>query len=140
MPDKEWHRSYTRVRYAETDQAGVVYHSNYFVYFEIGRTDVLREREVPYRKIEEEFGIILAVVDCSARFRHPARYDDYLRIETAVTGIKGTRIFFAYKVFRDDDNKLLCDGNTVLAAVKNGKPVRLPDIICESCGFQTHGE
>lgn len=130
------HVTRTRVRYAETDQAGVIYHSNYLIYFEIGRTDLLRNLGFPYRRVEDELGVVLAVVDCQAKFRAPGRYDDPLRVETTLTSIKGTRIHFEYAIVREDDGVTLCTGSTVLAAVKNGRAVRVPEELARVCGFE----
>ena len=133
MSEETWHLTHTRVRYAETDQAGVVYHSNYFIYFEMGRTDLLRALGLPYRQVEEQLGIVLVVVDCRAKYRRPARYDDGLKIATRIRELKLSRITFDYRILRDTDDQLLCEGETVLAAVKNGAATRMPEPILEAC-------
>lgn len=116
-----------RVRYGETDQGGVVYHSHYLVYFETGRTEFLRERGARYRDVEGD-GLILTVVEAELRFLRPARYDDLLRIETRVLEVGGARIAFGYEVYRDDSDELLCTGSTRLGSLsaETGRPCRLP--------------
>ncbi|MCI0652546.1 MAG: acyl-CoA thioesterase [Planctomycetes bacterium] len=119
--------THVRVRYQETDQAGVVYHSNYFLYFEIGRTEWLRERGEPYRALEET-GTRLTVIEAAASFLGPARYDDLLRIETRIAEVGGARVRFDYDVFRDGESLPLCRGSTTLASIgrERGRACRLP--------------
>ena len=121
--------THTRVRYAETDTGQVVYHSHYLIYFEVGRTELMRELGTPYRLLEDEDGVILPVVDVNVRYRQSARYDDLLRIETDLMSITGARITFQYRVFREDSETLLCEGETVLGCIDatTGRPKRLPE-------------
>jgi acyl-CoA thioester hydrolase len=109
--------SRVRVRYAETDQMGVVYHANYLVWFEIGRVDFIRSLGMDYRSMEREDGLGIAVVDVSARYKAPARYDDELRIETRLVAARGAVIKFGYKVIRNSDDVVLCEGETVHVVV-----------------------
>jgi acyl-CoA thioester hydrolase len=109
--------SRVRVRYAETDQMGVVYHANYLVWFEIGRVDFIRSLGMDYRSMEREDGLGIAVVDVTARYKAPARYDDELRIETRLVTARGVVIKFAYKVIRNADDVVLCEGETVHVVV-----------------------
>jgi len=102
-----------RVRYAETDQMGVVYHANYFVWFEVGRVEMMREYGLDYRNMEREEGALMAVVEASARFKSPARYDDELIVRTTIAGVRGSIIRFRYAVLRAEDGQLLCEGETV---------------------------
>ena len=90
-----------RVRYAETDAMGVVYYANYFVWFELGRTDWIRMHGVTYREFEEQ-GILLPVVDAQCAYKASARYDDLVRLETTVTALTPARISFAYRATRAD--------------------------------------
>lgn len=116
-----------RVRYAETDQMGVVYHSNYIIYFEIGRTEAMRQIGIAYRDLEER-GYVLAVIETSARHRAPARYDDLLTVRTWLREVTKTRLHFEYAVMRD--GATLTTGHTVLAFLSkaNGmKPIRSPE-------------
>jgi acyl-CoA thioester hydrolase len=107
-----------RVRYAETDQMGVVYYSNYLVWFEIGRVELLRSLGLSYSRLETEHGCILPVVEAKCRYRASARYDDELQIETSPALLRGSVIKFAYKIWRKpsqegEERKLLAEGETV---------------------------
>jgi acyl-CoA thioester hydrolase len=102
-----------RVRYAETDQMGVVYHANYLVWFEIGRVELMRQQGIDYKRMELEDGCCIAVVEATARYKAPARYDDELIIETTVRTVRGPIIRFAYRILRVEDSLLLCEGETV---------------------------
>lgn len=112
-----------RVRYAETDRMGVVYHAHYFLYFEMGRTEAMRALGMPYRSLEDR-GYILTVVDCGATFKAGAKYDDVLTISTKAVPAGRVRVRFEYLVKRD--GQLLCEGFTVLACLKDGKISELP--------------
>ena len=109
--------SRVRVRYAETDQMGVVYHANYLVWFEIGRVDFIRALGMDYKAMEREDGLGIAVVDVSARYRAPARYDDELVIETRLLAARGPIVRFGYRVVRDADRLVLCEGETMHVVV-----------------------
>jgi acyl-CoA thioester hydrolase len=98
-----------RVRYAETDQMGVVYHSNYLIWFEVWR--------VEYKRMEEEDGCGISVVDVHARYRVPARYDDELVIETRLLAARRAVIKFGYRILRVADGVLLCEGETMHVCV-----------------------
>jgi acyl-CoA thioester hydrolase len=106
-----------RVRYAETDQMGVVYHANYLVWFEVGRVEFIRKLGMDYRSMEREDGIGIAVVDVSARYKYPARYDDELIIETRLVAARGAVVKFVYRIVRSADGMLLCEGETVHVVV-----------------------
>ena len=101
-----------RVRYAETDQMGVVYHSNYFIWFEVGRVDLLRELGFTYREMEQEDGCYIAVVDARCRFKAPARYDDEIVVRTRLKNVRESLIHFAYEAVRESDGTLLAEGET----------------------------
>ena len=119
--------STVRVRYAETDKMGVVYHSNYLIWFEIGRTDWLRATGWTYREIEAD-GVQLPVIEAHCEYRQPARYDDELEIRTEATLASPVRVEFAYEVVRSSDGARLVTGRTVHAGVdRDGKPCRLPE-------------
>jgi acyl-CoA thioester hydrolase len=116
-----------RVRYAETDQMGVVYHSNYLVWFEIGRVELIRSMGLDYKRMEAEEGCGIAVVDAHVRYRAPARYDDELVVRTTLLAARGAVIRFGYKIVRVGDNVLLCEGETVHVVVdKEMKKRSLP--------------
>jgi acyl-CoA thioester hydrolase len=119
--------SRVRVRYAETDQMSVVYHANYFVWFEIGRTDLLRHCGWTYRELEAE-GISLPVIEAHCEYRRPARYDDELEVRAAGTLMSPVRIEFTYELVTLEEGTLLATGRTVHAALdRDGRPCRLPD-------------
>jgi acyl-CoA thioester hydrolase len=119
-------RSAIRVRYAETDQMGVVYHSNYFVWFEVGRTDLLRQFGMTYRELEAR-GLGLPVIEAHCEFRQPARYDDDLEVATTGGALSPARVRFDYVIRRTSDGTLLATGYTVHAAIDpSGRPRRLP--------------
>ena len=119
--------SRVRVRYADTDQMGVVYHSNYFVWFEIGRTDLLRAAGWTYREMEAE-GLSLPVIEAHCEYKQPARYDDELDVRTTGELMSPVRVAFSYEVVRPADGELLATGRTVHATLdRTGRPSRLPD-------------
>ena len=113
-----------RVRYAETDRMGVVYYANYFVWFEVARTDWLRETGWSYREMEAD-GISLPVIEAHCDYRQPSRYDDEIDIRTRATLLSPIRIRFDYEVLRD--GSVLSTGHTVHAGIDvDGRPCRLP--------------
>jgi len=121
--------SRVRVRYAETDQMGVAWHGNVFAWFEIGRTDLLRELGTTYRSLEEEEGLRLPVVEAGARYLRPFLYDDVVEVRTRVSSHSGARVAFEYELRRDDDESKepLVTGFTAHAAIDAaGRPRRLP--------------
>ena len=105
-----------RVRYAETDQMGVVYHANYLVWFEIGRAEKIRSMGLDYRSLEAE-GCMIAVAEARARYKAPARYDDELIVRTRLSGLRGAIVRFRYEVVRREDGVVLCTGETVHVVV-----------------------
>jgi acyl-CoA thioester hydrolase len=116
-----------RVRYAETDQMGVVYHANYAIWFEVGRVETLRQFGFAYKDMEAE-GCRLAVVELRCRYRMPARYDDLITIRTRVQLVRQGVIRFAYEVLRAEDGQILAEGETVhMPLDKQGKRSRFPD-------------
>jgi len=124
-----------RVIYGDTDAAGVVYNANYLRYFEIGRTEFMRERICSYRDIED-MGIVLPVTECYTRFKAPAFYDDLVTIETALTELKKVSCRFSYRISRPNTDgtkpTLLVKGYTVHASVnRDGKLTPLPTEITE---------
>ncbi|MEO8257326.1 MAG: thioesterase family protein [Acidobacteriota bacterium] len=116
-----------RVRYAETDQMGVVYYANFFVWFEVGRADLLRASGWSYREMEAG-GVGLPVIEAHCAYRRPARYDDDLEIRTRGTVMSPVRLQFEYEVVRTGDDLSLATGRTVHAALdREGRPCRLPE-------------
>jgi len=120
-----------RVRYAETDQMGVVYHGNYFVWFEVGRVELLRELGWSYKALEAD-GYSLPVIEATCQYRHPARYDDELEIRTCGRMTSPLRVEFQYELVRLADGRVLATARTEHVAVTaDGKPRRLPEALRE---------
>jgi len=113
-----------RVPYADTDQMGMVYYANYFIYFERGRTEWLRSKGMEYRSLEEK-GLYLPVVEAYCRFRSPAKYDDLITVATKVAEVGPCSLEFLYEITRK--GRLLAEGKTKHPFVDRGmKPVRIP--------------
>lgn len=91
-----------RVRYQETDQMGVVYHGNYLNWFEVGRTELLRDLGESYRTVEEK-GLMLPVMEVNIRYQKPAKYDDLLHIRTRIVYYSGVKLTFSYEIWRDEE-------------------------------------
>lgn len=124
-----------RVLYGDTDAGGVVYNANYLRYFEIGRTELMREWVCSYNEIEK-LGFVLPVTESWLRYKAPAFYDDLLTIETTVAELSRIKCKFSYRIYRQQEGnsrpRLLVKGYTVHAAVtREGKLTRLPDAILE---------
>ncbi|MEM1001266.1 MAG: thioesterase family protein [Bacteroidota bacterium] len=120
-----------RVRYGETDQMGVVYHGNYAEYFEVGRTEWLRQFGITYRQMEET-GIMLPVISLNINYKNSARYDDVLKVKTRLKKIPTASIEFVYEL-KNADEKLLAHGSTVLAFIdmKRNRPTRCPQYLLD---------
>ena len=101
-----------RVRYAETDQMGVVYHSNHFIWFEIGRVEFLRQLGFSYKDMEAADGCFIAVVDARCRYKAPARYDEEIIVRTHLKNIRESVIHFGYELVRASDGVILAEGET----------------------------
>jgi acyl-CoA thioester hydrolase len=115
-----------RVRYADTDQMGVAYYANYFVWFEVGRTDLLRTRGWSYREMETE-GFSLPVIEAQCAYRAPARYDDEIEVRTSGMLVSPVRVKFTYEIVRAGDQLMLATGTTIHAALnRSGRPAPLP--------------
>jgi acyl-CoA thioester hydrolase len=128
MQTTEHHDTTVRVRYAETDQMGVVYHANYFIWFEVGRVELMRALGIEYKRMESEDDCHIVVVDVSCRYHASARYDEVLRVRTRITESRNRSIRFSYEIFRDSDQQLLAVGETRhVICGSNGKPKLLPD-------------
>ena len=119
-----------RVRYAETDRMGVVYHGHYIVWFEIGRTDYCRAAGMPYRVMEDS-GLLILVTGVECKYRRSARYDDAVRVRSRLTELGSRGLSFGYEIV-DEEGRLLAEGTTrhVFADV-SGKPRRAPAEILE---------
>lgn len=119
------------MRYAETDQMGVVYHANYLVWCEIGRTDLIRTLGMSYADIERS-GTTLAVAEASLRFHSPARYDDLIRVETTLAEHRSRAVTFDYVIINADSGERLATARTVLISLdRGGRPAKLPPEVRE---------
>ena len=115
-----------RVRYAETDQMGVVYHANYLVWCEIGRTDFIRALGKSYAELERD-GVLLVVTDVTMRLHASARYDDPIRVHTRLTAARSRRLSFAYRVTRADTDALMMSATTALVSIDtSGRLATMP--------------
>ena len=107
-----WSQTKVRVRYAETDQGGVVYHSHFLVWFEVGRAELCRNHGFNYRDMERSADAFLPVTEVRVRFRNPAFYDDEICIMTRIQALRSRAIVFGYRAIRASDNTLLAEGET----------------------------
>lgn len=126
MPD--FHDTTIRVRYAETDQMGVVYHANYLIWFEIGRVEFMRSLGFDYKLMELHDDTYIVVADVHCRYHHPARYDDLLTVRTRILEAKSRTLKFGYELFRHSDNELLANGHTLhVACNRAGRVKHFPE-------------
>jgi len=121
-----------RVRYAETDQMGIVYHANYLVWFEIGRTELLRQCGFAYRDMEEQEGCFIVVTRASCAFHQVARYDDVLTIRTRVKRLQSRTVDFSYEVLSEDDHRIATGETSHVVTDRSGRPRRFPDRYMEA--------
>jgi len=127
-PEPAWTATTLQVRYAETDQMGVVYYANYLVWFEIGRTDFCRKHGFAYREMERQDGLYIMVAEARCRYKAPARYDDEIMVRTCLKGIRRRVLTFGYEVYRQATNEILAEGETVhVITDRDGHPRSLPD-------------
>ncbi|HYW50058.1 MAG TPA: thioesterase family protein [Gemmatimonadaceae bacterium] len=124
-----------RVRYAETDQMGVVYHANYLAWCEVGRTELIRRRGRSYAEIER-LGVGLAVSDAALRFHAPARYDDLILISTTLTRLRSRSMTFAYVIVNAETGaRLVTASTTLIGLARDGRIARLPMELREALGL-----
>jgi acyl-CoA thioester hydrolase len=117
-----------RVRYAETDQMGVVYYGNYYLWFEVGRVELCRQLGFEYKKMETDDDSFIVVAESSCRYRKPAKFDDVLRIRTRIAEAQRRTIRFAYEIYREETNELLANGETFhVICDRLGRPKSLPE-------------
>jgi acyl-CoA thioester hydrolase len=122
------HETKLRVRYAETDQWGTVYHSNFFVWFEVGRVELLRSLGFSYKEMEEQDDSHTVVAEVKCSYEKPARYDDLIRVRTWVAESKKRTLRFAYEVFNDETGVRLARGETLhVICDGQGRPKALPE-------------
>lgn len=126
------HETHVRVRYADTDQMGYVYHARYLEYLEVGRTDLVRHLGLPYAEVEER-GILMPVIDISIKYKQPAYYDNLLRVRTTVPEMPRASFPFEYEVFNEKD-QLVLTAELRLAFIdkERNRPVRVPEFIREA--------
>jgi len=124
----EFHDVTIRVRYAETDQMGVVYHSNYLIWFEVGRVELMRALGFDYKEMEIHDDTFIVVADVHCRYHHPARYDELLTVRTRILEAKNRTLKFGYELYRQSDQKLLAEGHTIhVACNRAGHVKQFPD-------------
>ncbi len=123
-----YHDVTVRVRYAETDQMGVVYHSNYLIWFEVGRVELMRFLGFDYKRMEADDDTYMVVADAHCRYHYPARYDDLLTVRTRILEAKTRVLKFGYEIFHQEDNKLLATGDTThVATSRVGRVKHFPE-------------
>ena len=123
-----WHETEVRVRYAETDKMGIVHHSNYLVWFELGRSEYCRSKGFSYLEMEDVDNALLVVAESYCRYKSPAFYEDILIIRTQVAKIRSRSITFVYQIFRPSDNEILAEGETLhMVTDKSNKVKRMPE-------------
>jgi acyl-CoA thioester hydrolase len=122
------HRTRFRVRYAETDQMGVVYYANYLIWMEIGRVELVRARGFDYKELEQAEGLFLSVLDANCHYLYPARFDQEIIVQTEVVKSNSRTIEFAYQIRSAVPDRLLAEGSTRhIWLNRQWRPVRLPD-------------
>jgi len=137
----DFHETTVRVRYAETDQMGVVYHSNFFIWFEIGRVELFREIGVVYKDMEQKDDCFIVVGECKCRFKRSARYDDLLRVRTRISEAGSRKITFAYEIVNEASGELLATGETVhVICDRLGRSKSLPGLYRKLFGMPTPDE
>jgi acyl-CoA thioester hydrolase len=128
VTSSDWISTEVRVRYAETDQMGVVYYSNYFVWFEVGRAEFCRQRGLAYRDFEERAQAYLVVAEAQCRYHTPARYDEVIIIHTRVESFRKRTISFQYEICKKGSGALVANGRTLHVLLdKNGRPKSFPE-------------
>lgn len=125
---KDYTETTVRVRYAETDQMGVVYHGNYFTWFEVGRVEMCRQLGFEYKKMEEEDDSIIVVAEANCRYRRSARFDDLLTVRTRVVDSHRRTVKFAYEILNHASGDLIATGETThVICDHSGRPKSLPE-------------
>jgi acyl-CoA thioester hydrolase len=117
-----------RVRYAETDQMGVVYHSNHLIWFEVGRVELMRQMGFSYRDMEREDGRFIAVAEAKCRYRAPVYYDEEVVVRTQLKSVRESVVVFSYELLRAENGALLAEGETThIVTDANMKVAALPE-------------
>ena len=126
---EDWHETEVRVRYAETDQMGIVHNANYLVWFEVGRSEFCRAKGFSYKEMEEADNALMVVAESYCRYKSPAYYEDVLTIRTRIGEVRSRSLSFFYEVYRDSDKTLIAEGETLHVVTDKDKKVRiLPEI------------
>jgi len=121
-------RTTTRVRYPETDRMGVAHHTHFLVWFELGRTELMRGLGCPYGVLEDRDGVLFPVIELGASYVAPARYDERLDVLTTLDEVSGARVRFSYAIRSREDGRLLATGFTRHASIgRDGRPTRIPE-------------
>ncbi len=125
----DWHETEIRVRYAETDQMGIVHHANYLIWFETGRSELCRAKGFSYKQMEDEDDALMVVAESYCRYKSPAHYEDVLTVRTRVSEIRSRSLRFFYDIHRASDDTLIAEGETLhLVTDRNKKVRKLPEI------------
>ena len=125
---QEWYETQIRVRYAETDKMGIVHHSNYLVWFELGRSEFCRARGFSYKEMEEKDNALMVVAEVYCRYKSPAFYEDVLTLRTKIAEVRSRSIRFIYEIYRAADQTLLAEAETLHLVTDENKKVRtLPE-------------
>lgn len=119
-----WHETEIRVRYAETDQMGIVHHSNYLIWFEAGRSEFCRSRGFSYKDMEERDDALMVVAEAYVRYKSPAFYEDLLLIRTKVADVRSRSVRFIYEIFRPKDSTIIAEGETLHLVTDSQKRVK----------------
>lgn len=123
-----WHETEVRVRYAETDQMGIVHHASYLVWFEVGRSELCRAKGFSYKEMEEQDNALMVVAETYCRYKSPAYYEDVLTVRTKVGEVRSRSLRFFYEIHRAADDRLIAEGETLhLVTDKDRKVKSLPE-------------
>ena len=124
-----WQETEVRVRYAETDQMGIAHHANYLIWFEAGRSDLCRARGFSYKEMEEQDNALMVVAESYVRYKSPAFYEDILTIRTAISEVRSRSIRFSYEIYRESDDTMLAEGETLHLVTDKDQRVRtIPEV------------
>jgi acyl-CoA thioester hydrolase len=124
----DFYETTVRVRYAETDQMGVVYYANFFIWFEVGRVEMFRQMGFSYKEMEKKDDCFTVVGEAQCRYKRPARYDDLLRIRTRLLEARKRTVRFGYEILNDANGELLATGETLhIICGSDGRPKHLPE-------------
>ena len=128
----DWYETQIRVRYAETDKMGIVHHSNYLVWFELGRSEYCRARGFSYKEMEERDNALMVVAEAYCRYKSPAFYEDVLTLRTKIAELRSRSIRFTYEIYRASDQTMIAEGETLHLVTDENKKVRtLPELYKE---------